>query len=253
LRIKVELIAENNVILPRGYNAIIQGLIYSFFNDFQSRWLHDQGFSYEKRTFRLFNFSSFLERAKYFQDSQIFKFPRKLSFYFSSPINYITEHFAVNFIKQNHIWVYDQKCMISSVNVYKNPEITNNNININAISPIEVHSTIQDENGKIKTIYHNAFEESFNNLVNQNLKKKWTAAIKQACPHDISIKPLFKKDWKEKIQYFRKKIGSEIQLIVIKGWQGKFNLQGHPDFLSFAYQTGLGSRNSSGFGMFELE
>jgi CRISPR-associated endoribonuclease Cas6 len=38
----------------------------------------------------------------------------------------------------------------------------------------------------------------------------------------------------------------------VKGWSGFFELTGHPEFLSFALDAGLGSRNAQGFGMVEV-
>jgi len=252
MRIKVELTAFNNLFLPRGYNSIIQGLIYSFFRDSSSRWLHDKGYKYEKRSFKLFNFSSFLEKGQFHNKEKKFEFPPCLSFYFSSPVEWIVEHFAANFIKQDFVLLHGQKCRISSVSVLKNPTFNSECITIRSVTPIEVHSTIASQSGKIKTIYHKPFEGKFNELINENLRKKWEAYYKDKCPYNIVIEPLFSRNWKEKVYYFRKRIGREIKMIIIKGWLGKFNLYGSSDYLEFAYSTGLGSRNSAGFGMWEL-
>ena len=34
---------------------------------------------------------------------------------------------------------------------------------------------------------------------------------------------------------------------------GEYELIGEPKYLDFLYQTGLGSKNAQGFGMFEVE
>ncbi|RKX92249.1 MAG: CRISPR-associated endoribonuclease Cas6, partial [Spirochaetes bacterium] len=39
---------------------------------------------------------------------------------------------------------------------------------------------------------------------------------------------------------------------IIKGWTGTFVLNGNRKILKLAYYTGLGSKNSQGFGMFEV-
>lgn len=38
----------------------------------------------------------------------------------------------------------------------------------------------------------------------------------------------------------------------IKAWLGIYRLQGEPELISLAYDTGFGSKNSQGFGMFEI-
>ena len=43
-----------------------------------------------------------------------------------------------------------------------------------------------------------------------------------------------------------------ILLINISGWYGEYYLVGKRKYLDFLYQTGLGSKNSQGFGMFDV-
>jgi len=38
----------------------------------------------------------------------------------------------------------------------------------------------------------------------------------------------------------------------IKAWLGTYQIHGKPELISLAYDTGLGSKNSQGFGMFEI-
>ena len=39
----------------------------------------------------------------------------------------------------------------------------------------------------------------------------------------------------------------------ISGWYGTYRLKGKRKYLDFLYQTGIGDRNSQGFGMFDLK
>ena len=49
--------------------------------------------------------------------------------------------------------------------------------------------------------------------------------------------------------FFAGNSGKKENKTVIKRWKGRFKVKGHPEFLAFAYDAGLGSRNSQGFGM----
>jgi len=249
LRIKVELISENKITLPTGYNSIIQGLIYNFFDKNTAKWLHNTGFAYEKRKFKMFSFSPFLERASFDKINKTFTFPQNISFYFSSPVDWLIEQFATNFIKQDFIQINSQKAYINSVNVLKNPEISKNSIKIRAITPIEVHSTLKKENGKKLTHYYTPFDKEFKELINANLKKKWHSLFNKECTFNISIEPLFTGNKFERIQYFGT---NKDRRTLIKGWKGYYQLDGELEFLKFAYSAGLGSRNSAGFGMWEV-
>jgi len=52
------------------------------------------------------------------------------------------------------------------------------------------------------------------------------------------------RSWDEKVVLFKD--------TVIKGWMGIYKLKSHPKILKLAYDTGLGSKNSQGFGMWEV-
>jgi len=101
MKIKIEFLAEKEyVFLKTGYNALIQALIYDNLSDKLSDELHNKGFIYEKRSFKLFNFSSILEKGFFYHQTKTFKFPQKISFYVSSPVDYILEDMAQNFIDE---------------------------------------------------------------------------------------------------------------------------------------------------------
>ena len=38
----------------------------------------------------------------------------------------------------------------------------------------------------------------------------------------------------------------------LSGWKGIYRMKGKRKYINFLYQTGLGSKNSQGFGMFEI-
>ena len=45
---------------------------------------------------------------------------------------------------------------------------------------------------------------------------------------------------------------NEVDEYYLTGWEGDFLLDGDPETLCLLYQTGLGDRNSQGFGMFRM-
>ncbi len=132
---------------------------------------------------------------------------------------------------------------ISSVEIIKDDDITGNKIRINALTPIETHSTLLKGDGSKKTYYYSPSESEYSELINENLRKKWEAYYQESCPYNIKTEPVQMKYYREKIRIFK---GT-----VTKGWTGHFWLEGEPEFLQFAMAAGLGSRNSGGFGFIE--
>lgn len=248
MRLKIELISNQKVKLPVGYNAYIQALVYNFLDKADSKWLHDEGYKFENRQFRLFTFSSILERGDYIREKKLFIFPENISFYISSPLEWVLEQIAKNFIKSTKVRIGSNDLIISSIDVMKPVKFTNSSIKVRAITPIEVHSTIVKPDGKKLTYYYSPFEKEFNNLINENSKKKWKSLFRKDCEYNISIYPHFRGSGYERIVYF----GTGDNKTIIKGWKGYFEVSGEIEILQFIYDAGLGSRNSQGFGMVEV-
>ena len=244
MRIKICLKSENNIVLPFGYFSTIQGLIYSLLDKIKSEWLHQEGFKYEKRSFKLFVFSEIIERAKTDTKSRKFIFPDAISFYFSTPVDWIIEQFAKNLIFDEKIKLGENVVSLYSIETLKIPQLENNKIKIKALSPIEIHSTLKKEDGSSKTYYYSPFEREFSDLINKNLKKKWQAFYNKPCKYTISIFPVNSKSCR---QIVTKEKGT-----VIKGWKGTFFIDGDKQLIKFAFDVGLGNRNSLGFGMIHI-
>lgn len=266
MRIKLTLFQEKPVILEKGFIYYIQSFIFYNLIKEKTKWLHDNGFIHEKgQRFKLFCFSSILEKGYFDKNKNLFIFPERISFLISSPVKWILEDFISNVIFRNDVFLGKNILKIESIEVIKKINFNSDKIKITTISPIEVHTTVNKENDlynysednfnkkiKKKTIYFSPFEKEFNKRINENIKKKWEVMFKNKCPYDLTIKPLFTMDdveknkYKYKIVSFFKKGGN---FIVINGWKGNFEIEGDPEIINFAYDTGLGSRNSQGFGM----
>jgi len=58
MRFKVGIEFDESLELPFNYNKILQGFIYRNIMDKDlARFIHDRGFSYEKRKYKMFTFS----------------------------------------------------------------------------------------------------------------------------------------------------------------------------------------------------
>ena len=79
-------------------------------------------------------------------------------------------------------------------------------------------------------------------LLNENFRRKYCAAFGREPDTDIQI---------GRVARPRKYVTQYRREIYITAWYGEFSLRGAPEALDFLYQTGLGSRNSQGFGMFD--
>ena len=242
MKIKLFFESDSRVFLPAGYFSPVQGLIYNMLDRLSAEWLHSEGFKYEKRRFKLFVFSEINEKGK-FVKGKGFYFPERISFYLASPVHWIIEQIAKNGIMAESYQLGNNEVKLVEINTYPQHKIDKEKIIIRTLSPIEVHSTLKKPDGSPKTYYYNPKEKEFSELINDNIKKKWKILNKKECNLSLKISPVNTGHLKERTIIVKNN--------VIKGWKGRFILEGDKELIRLAFDTGLGSRNSLGFGMIE--
>lgn len=204
--------------------------------------LHDQGYAWGKRRFRLLTFSrlvgAFQRRGDelHYQDSVVL--------HIASPINELTTSLANRWLQQGTIALQRTTMALEELKVEALPTLPDT-IQVRALSPIVVYSTFVTPNGK-KTYYYAPFETDFLRLCLENLRRKYALVRGHEAPPEwgLRIKPLGVRMGNQVIVMYK---GT-----VIKGWTGHYQLEGPPPLLSLALEAGLGAKNSQGFGMVEL-
>lgn len=246
MRIKLTLENRNrNITLPISYNYYVQSMIYNNISDTLAEELHKKGFPFEKRKFRMFVFSRILGKYKTNNKDKKIIFKSPVSIIFSTPYNILTQSLAEEIMKDGDVLIGGNELFINSIQVYKK-KIFDDTLKVKILSPITVYSTLYKNDGKSKkTYYYNPYEEEFNELIHNNIIKKYIAFhAKEPKDKKFYIEPFKVSQKKNHIVTFYK--GT-----VIKGWTGIYQLTGSPELIEFSYDTGLGSKNSQGFGMWE--
>lgn len=242
MRLVITYTSDRILKLPRDYNEILQGFIYRNLDASVGNFIHNEGFRYEKRQFKLFTFSRILGKTKINEKFFLISSPFKLVV--SSPYNEILMSMANSLFTKPESNLAGNAVTISSIEVKVAPEIESG-AHIYFLSPITVYSTVVKADGKKKTYYYNPKEAEFSELVRENLIKKYVAFFGRK-PADInfSIEPIKVSNRDEKIVIYKG--------FVIKGWMGHYRISGSQELLKFAYDAGVGAKNSQGFGCFEV-
>ncbi|SHM86464.1 CRISPR-associated endoribonuclease Cas6 [Caldanaerovirga acetigignens] len=247
MRIKVAFSAKEPLILPIHYNYIVQSFIYKNLSEEFSEFLHNQGFKLGSRSFKLFTFSRLLGRFEILQDNKI-KIYSPFELIVSSPIERFIKDFASSLLKNNSLDLMGQGIEINGVSVLSelDKEKCKDGLFIKMLSPVVVYKTYLDDRGGKKTYYFNPREDEFAVLLRENLLKK-AKLLNMVNEESLNFKiePAFELDQKycKIIKY---------KGTVIKGWMGVYKLFADFPLLRVAYDTGLGSKNSQGFGCFEV-
>ncbi|MEO0255642.1 MAG: CRISPR-associated endoribonuclease Cas6 [candidate division WOR-3 bacterium] len=243
MRIKIILTnsKENNIRLPLHYNYLIQSFIYKNIGEELAKFLHDEGFEYGKRKFKMFVFSRIFSKEFYIFKKEII-FDKEISFFLSSPLNEFISKFAENLLKNPEFEINRNFLTLKRIDVIQ-PIFPRKKEKIKMLSPLTCYSTLYKKESK-KTYYYSPFEREFEILIKENLRKKFEAFFKKSFEFDFKIRPLEVDKNSEKIINYK---GT-----VIKGWLGTYEVESEPEIIKFAYDAGLGSKNSQGFGMFEI-
>jgi CRISPR-associated endoribonuclease Cas6 len=241
MRLTLEFHSEKEITLPMHYNYYIQSFLYRHISPELGKFLHDYGFAFEKRRFKLFTFSR-LRGKRYIIRNNRITFEPPVSLTISSPVDKFVNELANTLLHKDKLEFEKNRIFINSIKVHPEPEI-GDTIKIQTLSPITIYSTLRKDDGSKKTYFYNPYENEFTELIDSNLRKKYEAFYgKKPRMRKLSIQPIHK--FKEHTVTYRGTL--------IKGWYGKFLLNGNKKLLKFAYDVGLGGKNSQGFGMFEV-
>ena len=242
MRIEINLSAETPLILPKSHNHLLQGFIYSLLDPLLRKRLHKEGYPYEKRRFKLFTFSRLLGKVKMFKE--YFQFNPPLKLIISSPKDEILQSLAEGLLKSPEVILGKNTVYIDSINVAARPSF-NHKVTIKMLSPVTIRSTLYGADGSKKSYYYSPFEKEFCRLIKENLRKKYKIVFNKNLGHDFefSIKPQKVPPSSEKIIIYK---GT-----VIKAWMGIYEIKGNPEVIVLSYDTGLGAKNSQGFGCWE--
>ena len=239
MRISFEFGFNGKLILPLNYNHILQGFIYDNIADKKiGGFLHNEGFTYEKRKYKLFTFSRLLGKYKINNYYKIIQYEPTVTLEVSSHYDDFFIDFSTSVIK-NDLKLYNQDIFLENVKVKVLHDIKYES-RITMLSPIVVYST----NSEKKTNYYNPDEKKFTDIIVDNIKKKYQAYNNVSIDNaSLEIEPILKT---------QKQVVSKYKDFIIRGWMGDYFIKGDKDLVLLAYDSGLGSKNSQGYGCFEF-
>lgn len=229
----------DNIVLPIAYRYFIQSMIYHTLESQPgfSYFMHNKGYSGEERSFKLFSFSPL--RGNYSVKDKKITFSDTVSLEIRSTVPEIIESLLKALSEGNTVNIGRNTLTVESCTL-KNKTLYKSEAEITTVSPIVAYVTKDSTN----RIFFSPDEDEFYSLIINNAKRKWISAGYDESEFDLSIEKTSRKPIRKEVTEFKKSR--------ITAWHGSFVLRGNPEVIDFLYQTGLGSKNSQGFGMFEI-
>ena len=234
MRLKINLKGKNNFKIPFNYNHILSSIIYKKIDDLDLAYeLH------ASNSFKFFNFSQLnIPNRKIMKDGIISK-NGSFSFYLSSPNDLLIKNIVNGFVEDLEIKFRNEKLIVEKIEALKNPDF-NEKSDFKTISPIIIRD-VNDENKRIDLAPSDKF---FKGIENNLIKKYCIFNEIESANEKIKV-------YSEMANVKRKRI------TIPKGPNTTYHraymmdliLEGDIDLIKFAYDVGLGEKNSMGFGM----
>ena len=223
--------------LPLNYNYRIQGLIYSLLSRSPeyADFLHDVGYSNDSGTFKLFTFGGI--KGDYHIADKTVHIAGLVSFEIRSISVQFCDILRSALLASETLRIGSSDFELKMIEVYDRA-VAETDIDIITASPVVAR--INTDEGK--TVYCAPDDPLFKDIINTNYGNKFESFAGYYPGYGIIIEPCGK---------FRKVV-TNFKGTWVTAYHGRFHLTGEPQALDFLYQTGLGNKNSQGFGMFDI-
>ncbi len=240
--ITFESIEGKSIVLPISYNHIVQAMIYGSLDYKLGDFLHNKGFKNEKRVYKMFTFSRLIGDFHLDRENGQIIFDKAVKLTISSPYNEFNNSIGYKLLSAEKIQLGNNQVTVKELKA-EHETVCSEEIKITTLSPIVVYSTLFRADGKKFTYYFNPYEKEFSEITSKNIKNKYKAFYKTDPPEgNVEIKP----EGRMKLSVVKYKD------YVIKGYSGKFTIKGHKQLLELGISSGLGNKNSQGFGCVQL-
>jgi CRISPR-associated endoribonuclease Cas6 len=254
MRIEVILSNSRPTRIPINYNHPLAAGIYETLGsscaDYASR-LHNQGYEFKGKHFKLFTFSQLLAPRCRALGDQLLIQADTVRWLISSPVEEFIIHFVNGVLDRGHVRINEISFPVREVHAIAEPKFTER-MRFRCLSPITVSTHINAEG--LNQLQYCRLEDGFYEKVADNLRRKQALLASQMSSltsefssWDMEFDPLVRARRKDRIY----------KLITYKDtkifcYQCPFTVEGSPELMRIGYQCGFGDGNSKGFGMVEV-
>lgn len=248
MRFKVTLEKTKNDILPIDYQYALASWIYSTINNGDSEfgnWLHEKGYFFGKRNYKLFCFSRLFFRFNPMGD-RIQMTSHEADFQISFVAEKTVEPFIIGLFQNQSLTIGDSKSRINfqvkSVEKLADFDFTLGKSQFTLRSPLCLSTSNPNKN---TATYLSPDDTGYADFLKANLFHKYSSLFPDTDLSEMpfSFKVLNRPD--SKLITIRKGEPSETK---VRGYLYSFEVWSTKELLSFAYSSGFGEKNSMGFG-----
>lgn len=254
MRIRLQLlIKRSGNALPINYQYPIAAWIYKTLhlaNPEFSQWLHEQGYSYEKRKFKLFTFSPIKFENYVIQKDRIIAQTPNCNITLSFLLPEAVKHFVSGCFKNQHFGLGDRTSQVDfevkAIDIENQIEFTNS-MRFRSLSPICISEPVE-RNGKLTSQYLSPEDNGYEQRFFDNLREKYLSANEGAQKLTGNCKLTVLHTPKSKLIIIKQGTPSESK---VRGYNYDFEIEAPKELMEVGYYAGFGEKNSMGFGCIE--
>ncbi|MBI5681161.1 MAG: CRISPR-associated endoribonuclease Cas6 [Methanobacterium sp.] len=237
MRLKISLSSsKSNYLIPFNYNHILSAIIYRKIADLDlAAKLH---FSND---FKFFTFSQIYVPQFKLTKRGVLSRDGKLEFYISSPNDDLIKSLVEGHLENSEVDFKGDKLLVEEIELLKSP-IFSECMKMKTMSPV-IARIKREIDGKLKIWDLGPGDERFYESVQKNLINKYVKFYGDFDGDNwVRIRPDMKTARRRRI---------DIKGNFHRGFMMNFEIEADLRLLEFAYDCGLGEKNSMGFGMVE--
>lgn len=243
MRLHIVFYAGRPVSLPWHYPHLLHGYLFRAIAEASPHlgyFLHDKGFVAESHTYKMMVFSKLYPRRASSTPQALILTP-PIHWWVSSPLPDPMEALAVTLLKEKEAVIGGTHLEVERVEVEPPPDLSGRVLG-ETISPL-VASTGVRRGERLHKRFLAPEEPDFWRVIEDNLRRK-AASLGISLSPDAQVKFAGVGKWRSRLLLAQ---GTQV-----RGYEGRFLLEGDRTLLRLAYEAGLGERNSQGFGMFRI-
>ncbi len=242
MRLKISLSSKGrNFLIPYNYNYIISSMIYKKIADIDlASKLHSS------EEFKYFTFSQiYVPQRKTMKDGIVPK-NGKFHLYISSPNDYLIKSLVEGYLEDPEVIFKGKRLLVEQVELLKKPQFKGK-MRMKTISPV-VARIKREVDGKLKVWDLGPADERFYENLEKNLLNKYISFYGDYDGDNVvKITPNMKSAKRRRIAIEK---GDNVDYH--RGYMMHFDIEADPRLIEFAYDCGLGEKNSMGFGCLDV-
>ena len=237
MQISLKLSPDKPLVIPFNYLYQLQSAVYAMLGEvYESDFWHDGGFG-DIAKYKGFCFSGLKGRYQADKMNKKIVFEDTIRFEVRSAVFEFIDAFQRAVEIHPYIKLFDTRLNVVGA-FLGNQHLKDGITALRAVTPIVIHSTESDGH----TVYYSPDNEEFFTRICLNAEAKFRAIYGYDCD-PVLIRPAGE----------MKKVVTKYKNTWITGYQGPIEINTDYKTAEFIYNTGLGEKNSEGFGFVETD